>query len=164
MQIDNITKEIIECWRYTKLYFILSGKFSCIDDSTMHKLAATIFGMSKTWYGKIESSVIFLSIIVGQNHTKKRVTKCSLLYPALPYPMTLLMEDDFEQRCYQLVKTNNFFRRTDIDMDLSLSEIYTQLRNKILPENISGLVMPTWLKAQKIIYIHSSRNTLLPCC
>ena len=133
-------------WGYTRLCAILNEKYIRNDDSSIHFLATSIYASGVNLYGKMESIVILLSMIVDQSRRRDTVQVA-----VLPYPVSLVMVEDYVQKCYILVKSNKNYRKTDISSDISLSEMYKDLRNTIILENISGIFMPTWATARSYL-------------
>ena len=48
-------------------------------------------------------------------------------------------------------KPNKNYRKTDIGSNISLSEMYTELKKAIQSENISGLFMSAWVTARSYL-------------
>ena len=93
-------------WGYTRLCAILNEKYIRNDDSSIHFLATSIYASGVNLYGKMESIVILLSMIVDQSRRRDTVQVA-----VLPYPVSLVMVEDYVQKCYILVKSNKILQK-----------------------------------------------------
>ena len=104
---------ILNSWEYLKLCSVLNERFTSNDENSIHILATLAYASSVNWYGKMESIMILLSMIVDQNCQRERFK-----VPALSYLVSLVMMDDYKQNYYLLVKPNKNYRKTDIGWDV----------------------------------------------
>ena len=121
-RIGNIVEDNAS-WGYLKLCSVLNERFTSNKKSSIQIFATLIYASGVNCYGKMESIVILLPMIVDQNYQREQ---CKVL--ALPYTVSLVMVDDYKLYCYLLVKPNENDRKGDIGLDVFLSDMYIELK------------------------------------